>query len=282
MAKGELLPRLSEAKVAGKEIEGTFRAAGLTWQREPAPRAMGLRDAESYATKLALGGTGWRLPTVQELKALYNAMRSSLALARYPGIHEGWYWSRSPYPKGNTFCVNFADGSVAGNVYGKPIGVRCVIHDTEMSEESRVTKQAEAEQQPPPTTAAAREQREGTFRAAGLTWQREPAHWQMNWEDAKSYAARLTLAGGGWRLPTLRELEALHKEKLSSSTIAAYPGMDQGWYWSASPSEHRPTNVIWGVDFNPERSGPYGSSSGGGKVSGYGPTRTESVRCVRL
>jgi hypothetical protein len=43
-------------------------------------------------------------------------------------------------------------------------------------------------------------------------------------------AARLTLAGGGWRLPTLRELEALYKEKLSASAIAGYPGMDQGWY----------------------------------------------------
>lgn len=89
-----------------------------------------------------------------------------------------------------------------------------------------------AEQAP---NVAAQKQTEGTFSAAGLTWQREPARWKMNWEDAKSYAARLTLAGGGWRLPKVSELEALYEAKLSSSITAAHPGMGEGWYWSESP-----------------------------------------------
>jgi hypothetical protein len=38
-------------------------------------------------------------------------------------------------------------------------------------------------------------QSEGVFGALGLIWQREPAAQTMNLEDAKSYAARLTLAG---------------------------------------------------------------------------------------
>src|ERR1039458_1259155 len=282
VAKGKLLPRSSEAVAAGKEIEGTFRAAGLTWQREPAPRAMVLRDAECYAAKLTLGGVEWRLPTVHELKALHKAMQSSPTLTDYPSKDDGWYWSASPYPSGNNFCVNFQDGSVAGNVNGKAIGVRCVVRDTAATEASLVTKRSKVPSLQPSKVAAAGEQSEGTFRAAGLTWQREPARWQMNWEDANSYAARLTLAGGGWRLPTLRELEALHKEKLSSSAIAAYPGMDQGWYWSASPSEDRPTDYIWGVDFCPKGIGAYGSSYGGGQVTGRGTNSTEEVRCVRV
>jgi hypothetical protein len=281
VANGELLPRPSKADLVGEEIEGTFRAEGLTWEREPAPCEMGLGDAESYANKLTLGGARWRLPTVQELKALYNAMRSSPGLTAYPGMKKGWYWSGSPYPNGNTFCVNFDNGSVAGNVNGKAIAVRCVIRDVAASESSRVAKQAKVAQQYPSKPAGSGEQSEGTFRAVGLTWQRTPARWQMNWEDAKSYAARLTLAGGGWRLPTLRELEGLYKEKLSSSTIAANPGMDEGWYWTATPSEDRPTDYIWGVDFSPKRSGAYGSSSGGGQVTGHGLTCTDAVRCVR-
>lgn len=91
----------------------------------------------------------------------------------------------------------------------------------------------------PPAVPGGEDQGEGTFVAAGLTWQRVPAASEMSWEDAKSYAARLALAGGGWRLPEVNELNALYQAKMSSPAIAAFPGMDNGAYWSASPVEIR-------------------------------------------
>ncbi len=84
---------------------------------------------------------------------------------------------------------------------------------------------------------AGEDQVEGTLVAAGLTWQRVAAPSEMNFADAKSYAARLPLAGGGWRLPKVHELHALYQAKLSSPEFAAFPGMDKGTYWSASPGE---------------------------------------------
>jgi serine/threonine-protein kinase len=71
-----------------------------------------------------------------------------------------------------------------------------------------------------------------TFRAAGLEWQTQPANREMTWKSAKAYAQELALAGGGWRLPTKDELQALYATK--SSGTAAFPGMDSGWYWSSS------------------------------------------------
>ncbi len=271
IAKGDLLPRTSEPTVSGDQSEGTFRAVGLTWQLDPALSEMYLEDAESYAAKLTLAGGSWRLPTVHELDALYKAKILSPVIVSYPGMNKGWYWSGSPHPDGNTFCVNFKNGSVAGNVNGKAISVRCVIRDAAKTEASQGTKQANLAQKPP-KVAVAGEQSERTFFAAGLTWQLDPAPWKMDWEDAKSYAARLTLAGGGWRLPTVRELETLYQATLSSPTIAAYLEMDEGWYWSASPSESDPTRYIWGVNFSTKR---------GGEVTGHDTTCTEAVRCVR-
>jgi len=273
VATGELLPRFSgfsEVEVTENKIEGTFWAAGLRWQREPPNRVMGLEDAERYATKLTLGGMEWRLPTVQELKALYDAMQSSPDLTTNLGMDEGWYWSGSPYPDGNTFCVNFDNGSVAGNVHGKTIAVRCVS----LGSHNAGGGESEITSKPP-----------ATFRAVGLIWQREPAGWHMNWKNAKSYANRLTLAGGDWRLPTVEEWEALHKEKLLSSAIAAYPGMDKGVYWSATHAEDLPkgsiwADYIWAIDFGPKESGTYGYYSGGGKVSGMHQNCDEAVRCV--
>lgn len=281
IAKGELLPRPSKAVAVGEPSKGTFRAAGLTWQRQPAPRALKCNEARSYAAKLTLAGGGWQLPTVHELDALYKAKLSSPALAAHPGMDAGWYWSSSPFPEGNTWSFNFSEGSTAGNVNDEPIAVRCVVRDSETTEALRVTKQAGGPLRNGSGAGAAGEPSEGTFRAADLTWQREPAPWEMSLEDAKSYAARLTLAGGGWRLPTLSELEALYEAKLSSPVIAAYAGMDKGLYLSTSPCESHPTEFTWGVDFAPKRSGPWGSSSGGGQVRGVADSRIGSVRCVR-
>jgi cytohesin len=118
----------SDGSSAKEESEETFHFAGVTWQREAAPGTMNLEDAHSYASGLTLAGGGWRLPTVDELKALYSAKLSSPAIAAHPGMRKGWYWSGSPYPGGNTYCVNFENGSVAGNVNGKAIMVRCVRH----------------------------------------------------------------------------------------------------------------------------------------------------------
>ncbi len=93
----------------------------------------------------------------------------------------------------------------------------------------------------------------------------------MNLEDAKSYAARLTLAGGRWRLPTLSELETLYKATRSSRDIAAYPGMDKGIYLSTSPCEDDPTDVR-GVVF---------ALGGGGEARRIGGSLIGSVRCVK-
>jgi len=47
-----------------------------------------------------------------------------------------------------------------------------------------------------------------TDSSSGLTWQVTPGGW-MIWVDAKSYCDNLTLAGGGWHLPTISELRTL-------------------------------------------------------------------------
>jgi hypothetical protein len=41
--------------------------------------------------------------------------------------------------------------------------------------------------------------------ASGLDWELRPGTTWTNWHDANSYIAGLTLAGGGWRLPTIAE-----------------------------------------------------------------------------
>jgi hypothetical protein len=45
--------------------------------------------------------------------------------------------------------------------------------------------------------------------SSGLTWQVTPSSEYLTWDDAKSYCENLSLAGGGWHLPTISELRTL-------------------------------------------------------------------------
>ncbi|HEY3354655.1 MAG TPA: DUF1566 domain-containing protein [Polyangia bacterium] len=102
----------------------------------------------------------------------------------------------------------------------------------------------------------------------GLTWQRASAA-HYDFADAKSYCAGLTLAGGGWRLPTVRELQTIVDEGAYAPAIdgAAFPQTLTLPYWSATP--YVPVRGAWMVDFTE------------GRVEDHEVSDVMPVRCVR-
>jgi len=51
----------------------------------------------------------------------------------------------------------------------------------------------------------------------GLDWERSTQATTVDWHQANAYVAALTLAGGGWRLPSASELHALY-DSISDAT----------------------------------------------------------------
>lgn len=114
-----------------------------------------------------------------------------------------------------------------------------------------------------------------TDSATMLTWQRALDVSHYTWDDAKTYCASLTLAGGGWRLPTKDELLSIvdasfgvrREDPLIDPT--AFPNTPSAAFWSSSSSPYVGTGFAWAVHFND------------GSSTSEPPSSTYRVRCVR-
>ena len=106
----------------------------------------------------------------------------------------------------------------------------------------------------------------------GLVWQRAVAPGSYTWSQAGSYCGGLSLAGTGWRLPSVKELMTLVDFTVASgATIdaTAFPNTPANWFWSSSPMVTGNPSTEWSVNFGNGRTAE----------SDVGPA--SQVRCVR-
>ena len=92
----------------------------------------------------------------------------------------------------------------------------------------------------------------------GLEWLAGPDK-ATNWYDAKKWVESLTaVAGGGWRMPTRKELETIYQkgEKYSITPFLKTTGW---WVWSG---ETRDSSSAWGFDYSYDPSAPFTSARG--------------------
>ena len=103
-----------------------------------------------------------------------------------------------------------------------------------------------------------------------LTWQQAVPSTKYAWADAKTYCSGLSLAGTGWRLPTVKELQTIVDESRRSPSIdpTAFPSTPSDYFWSSSPFADS-SSAAWLVHFD------YGHTSSPAVSSTY------NVRCVR-
>jgi hypothetical protein len=117
----------------------------------------------------------------------------------------------------------------------------------------------------------------------GRVWQRGVSDNEMKWSDsttnpisypAKAYCSSLSLAGGGWRLPTAIELLSIVEPDGSipaiDTTVFSLGASNAAgdWFWTSTPSAGD-SIYAWSV------------SSGSGESSPGDTANTSWVRCVR-
>ena len=70
-----------------------------------------------------------------------------------------------------------------------------------------------------------------TDSVTGLDWYVGPNH-DNNWHQSKAWTENLTMAGGGWRMPTVPELKAIYQKGASPYNMDPLFQTTGVWVWS--------------------------------------------------
>jgi hypothetical protein len=105
-------------------------------------------------------------------------------------------------------------------------------------------------------------------RTSNLLWESVSPKSGLAWAEAQTRCNTLSLAGTGWRLPSLKELQSLidlsNAQRLNPKI---FPDETAAWYWSATPSAQ--PGRAWSVEFF------------FGDTTEFEVSRPSAVRCVR-
>jgi hypothetical protein len=84
-----------------------------------------------------------------------------------------------------------------------------------------------------------------TDSVTGLDWYVGPDH-DNNWHQAKAWTENLTVAGGGWRMPTVPELKAIYQKGAAPNNMDPLFQTPGVWVWSGQLKD---ASFAWGFAF---------------------------------
>jgi hypothetical protein len=209
----------------------------LEWQRQVPSQTFTWPEAKQYCDCLSLAEhDDWQLPSRMELVSIvdYSKQNPSIDVDAFPDTPFEWFWSASALAGEDRYWyVAFFDGDTHASTTDRDYRVRCVRHAAGLL--------------PRYDTSVADVV---TDASTGLTWQREASAELLPWSDAKLACEALTLAGGGWRMPSMSELQSLIDESRTDPAInlEAFPATTGEGFWAGTPLAGLATNA-WFVSF---------------------------------
>ena len=102
-----------------------------------------------------------------------------------------------------------------------------------------------------------------TDRDTGLDWYVNPNP-DNTFHEAKAWVESLTVAGGGWRLPTMAELKGIYQKDASDVNMDPLFEAKGAWAWSG---ELRNDWSVWGLAFYNNLQGWHSMNYGNGRVA---------------
>jgi hypothetical protein len=209
----------------------------LEWQRTTQPR-MTHDLAVQYCTSLVLGGNcDWRLPERIELISItdYTKFDPTLDPIVFPGTIGDAYWSATPEDNApqRFWYVSFRNGLIGTTMNGT-YPVRCVRGGYDV-----------------PATHYTSDVNTVRDNGTGLIWERMVDPGNFNHAQAMARCSTLAVAGGGWRSPSINELESLVDATATSPAIHSltFPSTPASLHWSQNIQVGDPSQG-WTVNFD--------------------------------
>ena len=270
-------------KIALSDLLPTWTdpATGLMWTKKDNGSNVDWNQAVAFCQNLSLGGySGWRLPTTDELEAIYdpsveipghwpNGQAATWHVKGNLMLSSGWQWTSSGgRPSGKAWYFSFGTGDRLAHQLGSGDFRRalCVRDSVAVnSSEKKLVKILPSDMSS-----------NWTDPETGLMWTSKDNGSDVNWNRASAYCQNLSLGGySDWRMPTIDELQAIYEPKES----------DQGWHikgnlkltggfliWSSSRGSA--SGEAWIFDFLPY------TDDDGRSSSQLGLSMTRRALCV--
>ncbi|HEX5101660.1 MAG TPA: DUF1566 domain-containing protein [Polyangiaceae bacterium] len=212
---------------------------GLMWQAFPSPE-LSWPDADTYCADLrAHGYCDWRTPSRIELVSLVDFSATDPALDPLFPVVDGEFFSASTVEE-YRFALGSDGATRAFTATQLPTAAtRCVRR--ELPIEVPKTRYVMAGQASDDLVED---------QATGLVWQRRPSASTHSFAGAETYCAELALDGGGFRVPSMKELQTVLDEEAPNLIDAAifpdFPDAPSVTFWTSTPSA-RLTARAWFV-----------------------------------
>ncbi|MBN1106534.1 MAG: DUF1566 domain-containing protein [Deltaproteobacteria bacterium] len=220
---------------------------GLEWVAGP-NKDTTWDEAKAWVESLNVAGGGWRMPTVHDLERLYTKGEGSRNMTPLLKTTGWWVWAGDLKDSSEAWAYHFSGGWHSIGRYGSNVcrafAVRSHGEGKWLEEEKAKLQTASIPtrlQQPPPTGYGGEVGRDGVYIAyangivsdtkTGLEWVAGPGR-DMTWDEAKKWIESLSVGAGGWRMPTIEELQGLYeKERVDIPSITPLLKTTGLWLW---------------------------------------------------
>jgi len=202
----------------------------LQWLPGP-NRDTDYEQAAHWFTSRTMAAGGWRMPTREELKTLYDPTLEDHISPLFETTSRRWLWAE-PRDLLSAWYFDLSDGNDYWIVRDNSSNIRvfAVRMDPRHVNRNRFSVDAD---------------RVITDAKTSLQWLSGPDR-DTDYSQAEGWVASQTGAGGGWRMPTLAELKTLYDSSCGFHISPVFETNGQRWVWG----EPRDSSSAWRFGFN--------------------------------
>ena len=242
---------------------------GLEWKAGP-DKDSNWNEARSWIQNLNLDGGGWRLPTMDELEGLYRRGAGEHNMTPLLKTSGDFVWSvETEDSHGGVWFFEFFNGDRdwlypdsrrffspgdRRSYSGRAFAARS--QQDSQNQKAEVAIAAEKPSHSRPSSTARGNERDGIYAAysngivrdtkTGLEWKAGPDK-DTNWNEARSWIQNLNLDGGGWRMPTMDELEGLYRRGAGDRNMTPLLKTSGDFVWSVETEDSH--GGVWFFEF---------------------------------